>query len=64
MEPRTRYRLYLFAGIVWLIVPVADRIKGIPASFGIGGFEIAPLFFAALFFGMAMKAKTQIPRLR
>jgi hypothetical protein len=64
MEPRARYYSNLLAGIVMLIVPVADHIKRIPASFAINGFEIAPILMAAVFFGMAIKAKREIARLR
>ena len=64
MDPRTRYYSCLLAGIVMLIVPVADHIKGIQATFAIGGIEITPLLVAAVFFGLAIKARGEIPRLR
>jgi hypothetical protein len=61
MEPRTRYYVFLLAGIVTLIAPVADHIKRIPASFGI--FHIVgPILMTAVWFGLAIKAKKEIPR--
>jgi hypothetical protein len=64
MEPRTRYQTYLLIGIVMLIVTIADLIKGIPTSFRINHFDIGPILLAALFFGMAIRAKRETPRLR
>jgi len=64
MEPRTRYYSYLLAGIVMLIAPVADHVKGASSGWSLLGFEIAPILGAALFFAIAMKAKKEIPRHR
>ncbi len=63
MEPRTRFYVFLLAGIVTLILPVADHYKGTPTSSAI--LHIAgPILMAVVWFGLAMKAKQEVPRQR
>jgi hypothetical protein len=63
MEPRTQYYVSLLAGVVTLILPIADHIKRIPASFGIFHIVVSVLM-AGVWFGLAIRAKKEIPRYR
>jgi hypothetical protein len=63
MKPRTQFYVFLLAGIMTLILPVADHYKGTSTSSGIlhvGG----PILMAGAWFGLAMKARKEVPRQR
>jgi hypothetical protein len=63
MGPRTRFYVFLLAGIMTLILPIADYYKGTSTSSGI--LHIAgPIFMAVAWFGLAIKAKKDVPRQR
>ncbi len=65
MRLRARYYLYLLAGIVWLIVPpVGDYFKRTSTAFGSLHIKWYFIVMAATFFGLAIKAKKELPRQR